>query len=115
MCRPKLATVKRLSCIYIYIYIQKLTVIFVNDPIDCRLHVKFTEAGAFAKGVFLEGLEPQIVRGNLKALNPTVAKDMIDHFQSHGQVARLEVALLNMDPLSMDINQVYAMLFLVFI
>ncbi|KAL9124216.1 MAG: hypothetical protein Q9217_006431 [Psora testacea] len=56
--------------------------------------------------VFLENLEPGIDGGEIKILPPIVIKDLVGHYIAQGLSSRLEEILVNLDPCTMDIDQV---------
>ncbi|KAL9118093.1 MAG: hypothetical protein Q9187_005365 [Circinaria calcarea] len=58
------------------------------------------------QGILLEILEPSIKEGRVKILPPSVVKDLINHFVDRQWAARLEELLCDLDPSTMDIDQI---------
>ena len=58
------------------------------------------------QGILLEILEPSIREGHVKVLPPSVIKDLINHFVDRQWDTRLEEMLCDLDPSTMDIDQI---------
>ena len=56
-------------------------------------------------GVFLELLEPYILKNRLTSLNPVVMQAFVEHYRSLGMVPRVEQCILRMDIASLDFQQ----------
>lgn len=61
---------------------------------------------AHVEGIFLETLEPHILDGEIESMPPTMIKDLVRHYTSHGLGVRLEEILCHLDPRMMDIDQI---------
>ena len=59
-----------------------------------------------SESIFLENLEPYIMRGELAVLPPSVIKDLIDHYTSKNYDDRLEEMICQLDASTIDIDQV---------
>ncbi|XP_072275212.1 vacuolar protein sorting-associated protein 8 homolog [Pyxicephalus adspersus] len=62
-----------------------------------------------ARGVFLECLEPYLLRDQLPGLTTHVMKDLLLHFQDRGMMESLEACIVHMDITSLDIQQIVQM------
>lgn len=58
------------------------------------------------EGIFLELLEPHIISGEIDVIPPSILKDLTRHFMSKGFEKRLEEMICNLDPRTMDIDQI---------
>ncbi|XP_075484312.1 uncharacterized protein LOC142524290 [Primulina tabacum] len=65
---------------------------------------KFEEANA--KEIFLELLEPYILKDMLGSLPPAIMQALVEHYCERGWLQRIEQCVLHMDMLSLDFNQV---------
>ncbi|KAK2867826.1 hypothetical protein FQN49_003434 [Arthroderma sp. PD_2] len=59
-----------------------------------------------ADGVFMDALEPYIVKGSVRALPPTAVKSLITHFVTTHTASRLEEIICLLETDTMDIDQV---------
>ena len=59
-----------------------------------------------AEAVFLENLEADINEGEITILPPDVVKDLVGHYTTRNLNSRLEEILVNLNPLTMDIDQI---------
>lgn len=60
-------------------------------------------------GIVIELLEPHIMEGEIQLVPPAVIKDLIHHYMAKGRENSLEEVLCNLDPRTMDIDQVSAL------
>lgn len=60
-------------------------------------------------GIFIDLLEPRIMEGEVQVVPPTVIKDLIHHYMAEGRQNLLEEIICNLDPRTMDIDQVTAL------
>ncbi|OJD11363.1 hypothetical protein AJ78_07855 [Emergomyces pasteurianus Ep9510] len=58
------------------------------------------------EGIFLDILEPYIVRGNVRTLPPTAVKSLITHYTTNHTATRLEEIICLLDISTIDIDQV---------
>jgi hypothetical protein len=58
-------------------------------------------------GMFLEVLEPYILKDMLGSLPPEIMQALVEHYSSKGWLQRVEQCILHMDISSLDFNQVY--------
>lgn len=58
------------------------------------------------EGVFLESIEPYIVDDEISVVSPVVIKDLVGHYTARGLNSRLEEIICNLDPRTMDIDQI---------
>ena len=58
------------------------------------------------EGIFLETLEPHIMEGEVEVLPPLIIKNLIGHYMTKGFKAKLEEIICNLDPRTMDIDQI---------
>ncbi|XP_073396316.1 uncharacterized protein [Physcomitrium patens] len=80
------------------VHIGKQDVLFEN------VFSKFVAVGQ--RGIFLELLEPYILKDMLGGLAPEVMQALVEHYSYHGWVDRVEQCVLHMDIGSLDFNQV---------
>lgn len=59
-----------------------------------------------AEGLFLETLEPHIMAGEVGVMPPSIIKDLISHYIAKGLGKHLEEMICNLDPRTMDIDQI---------
>ncbi|EGE00370.1 golgi complex component [Trichophyton tonsurans CBS 112818] len=59
-----------------------------------------------AYGVFMDALEPYIIKGSVRALPPTAVKSLISHFVTTHTASRLEEIICLLETDTMDIDQV---------
>ncbi|KAF3484116.1 uncharacterized protein GIQ15_03440 [Arthroderma uncinatum] len=59
-----------------------------------------------ADGIFMDALEPYIVKGSVRALPPTAVKSLITHFVTTHTASRLEEIICLLETDTMDIDQV---------
>jgi hypothetical protein len=57
-------------------------------------------------GMFLEVLEPYILKDMLGSLPPEIMQALVEHYSSKGWLQRVEQCILHMDISSLDFNQV---------
>ncbi|KAM5355469.1 hypothetical protein ACJ41O_002115 [Fusarium nematophilum] len=57
-------------------------------------------------GIFLECLEPSILEKTISIVPPTVVKDMVSHYVSHGWESRLEEMICHMETATLDLDQI---------
>lgn len=62
-----------------------------------------------ARAAFLKRLVPLIRTDVLRSLNPVVMKDLVEYFQSKGQLQVVEECVLHLDVRNLDIHQVVVM------
>lgn len=60
-------------------------------------------------GILIDVLEPHIMEGQIQVVPPTVIKDLIHHYMAKGREKLLEEIICNLDPRTMDIDQVSAL------
>ncbi|XP_077501236.1 LOW QUALITY PROTEIN: vacuolar protein sorting 8 [Amblyomma americanum] len=58
------------------------------------------------KALFLESLPVHVIDGELSSLSPAVAKDLVEHLASTGQMELLEHTLVHLDVTCLDLHQV---------
>ena len=61
---------------------------------------------SIAKNVFLDSLEPHILKGKLKNLNPILAKELITYYEDKKWFHNLESVVLNLEITCLDIHHV---------
>ncbi|KAL9101082.1 MAG: hypothetical protein Q9163_003630 [Psora crenata] len=59
-----------------------------------------------AMALYLENLESVIDKGEVTILPPMVIKDLVSHYTAQAREPRLEEILVNLDPRTMDIDQI---------
>ena len=59
--------------------------------------------------IFIDLLEPRIIGGEIQVVPPAVIKDLIHHYMAEGRQNVLEEIICNLDPRTMDIDQVSAL------
>ncbi|KAM9305967.1 vacuolar protein sorting-associated protein 8 homolog [Gastrophryne carolinensis] len=79
-----------------------------TDILFSQMYDKLIE-NCVAKGVFLECLEPYLLRDQLPGLTTHVMKDLLLHFQDRGMMESLEACIVHMDITSLDIQQIVQM------
>ncbi|XP_053326950.1 vacuolar protein sorting-associated protein 8 homolog isoform X2 [Spea bombifrons] len=79
-----------------------------TDILFSQMYDKLSE-NCVAKGVFLECLEPYLLRDQLPGLTPHVMKDLLLHFQDRGLMDSMEACIVHMDITSLDIQQIVQM------
>lgn len=79
-----------------------------TDILFSQMYDKLCE-NCVAKGVFLECLEPYLLRDQLPGLTTRVMKDLLLHFQDRGLMESLEACIVHMDITSLDIQQIVQM------
>ena len=60
---------------------------------------------ASVEGMFLETLEPYILEESITMIPPTVMKDLVNHFATHGWEGRLEEVICHMNTATLDLDQ----------
>lgn len=60
-------------------------------------------------GIFIDALELRIMEGEIQVVPPVVIKDLIHHYMAKGREKLLEEIICNLDPRTMDIDQVSAL------
>lgn len=60
-------------------------------------------------GIFLDLVEPHIMDGEIQIVPPSVVKDLIHHYMATGREERLEEIICNLDPRTVDIDQITAL------
>lgn len=79
-----------------------------TDILFSQMYIKLSE-NCVAKGVFLECLEPYLLRDQLPGLTTQVMKDLLLHFQDRGLMENVEACIIHMDVTSLDIQQIVQM------
>uniref|UniRef100_A0A8C5QQE4 Vacuolar protein sorting-associated protein 8 homolog n=1 Tax=Leptobrachium leishanense TaxID=445787 RepID=A0A8C5QQE4_9ANUR len=79
-----------------------------TDILFSQMYDKLSE-NCVAKGVFLECLEPYLLRDQLPGLTAHVMKDLLLHFQDRGLMDSVEACIVHMDITSLDIQQIVQM------
>ncbi|XP_075463221.1 vacuolar protein sorting-associated protein 8 homolog isoform X3 [Ascaphus truei] len=79
-----------------------------TDILFSQVYDKLSE-NCVAKGVFLECLEPYLLRDKLPGLTSHVMKELLLHFQDRGQMESVEACIVHMDITSLDIQQIVHM------
>ncbi|KAM4024492.1 vacuolar protein sorting-associated protein 8 homolog isoform 3-T3 [Anomaloglossus baeobatrachus] len=79
-----------------------------TDILFSQIYDKLSE-NCVAKGVFLECLEPYLLRDQLPGLTTQVMKDLLLHFQDRGLMENVEACIIHMDVTSLDIQQIVQM------
>ncbi|KAM8934115.1 vacuolar protein sorting-associated protein 8 homolog [Pelodytes ibericus] len=79
-----------------------------TDLLFSQMYDKLSE-NCVAKGVFLECLEPYLLRDQLPGLTAHVMKDLLLHFQDRGLMESVEACIVHMDITSLDIQQIVQM------
>ncbi|XP_063789062.1 vacuolar protein sorting-associated protein 8 homolog isoform X2 [Pseudophryne corroboree] len=79
-----------------------------TDILFSQMYDKLSE-NCVAKGVFLECLEPYLLRDKLPGLTTHVMKDLLLHFQDRGLMESVEACIVHMDITSLDIQQIVQM------
>lgn len=59
--------------------------------------------------IFLEALESHIREGEIQVIPPVVIKDLIHHYMAKGREKLLEEIICNLDPRTVDIDQITAL------
>lgn len=59
--------------------------------------------------IFLETLEPHIMNGDVEIIPPLVIKELVGHYMTKGFEKKLEEMICNLDPRTMDIDQITAL------
>uniref|UniRef100_A0A0E0CER7 Uncharacterized protein n=1 Tax=Oryza meridionalis TaxID=40149 RepID=A0A0E0CER7_9ORYZ len=75
-----------------------------NDILFDTVFSKFVAAKS--GGMFLEVLEPYILKDMLGSLPPEIMQALVEHYSSKGWLQRVEQCILHMDISSLDFNQV---------
>ncbi|KAG8076620.1 hypothetical protein GUJ93_ZPchr0006g40989 [Zizania palustris] len=75
-----------------------------NDILFDTVFSKFVAAKS--GGMFLEVLEPYILKDMLGSLPPEIMQVLVEHYSSKGWLQRVEQCILHMDISSLDFNQV---------
>ncbi|PNT65776.1 hypothetical protein BRADI_3g02497v3 [Brachypodium distachyon] len=75
-----------------------------NDILFDTVFSKF--AAAQSGGMFLEVLEPYILKDMLGSLPPEIMQALVEHYSGKGWLQRVEQCILHMDISSLDFNQV---------
>lgn len=60
-------------------------------------------------GIFIDLLEPRIMEGEIQVVPPALVKDLIHRYMAEGRQNLLEEIICNIDPRTMDIDQVSAL------
>ncbi|XP_063285959.1 vacuolar protein sorting-associated protein 8 homolog isoform X1 [Pelobates fuscus] len=79
-----------------------------TDILFSQMYDKLSE-NCVAKGVFLECLEPYLLRDQLPGLTAHVMKDLLLHFQDRSMMENMEACIVHMDITSLDIQQIVQM------
>ncbi|XP_068101134.1 vacuolar protein sorting-associated protein 8 homolog isoform X2 [Hyperolius riggenbachi] len=79
-----------------------------TDILFSQIYDKLSE-NCVANGVFLECLEPYLLRDQLTGLTTHVMKDLLLHLQDRGMMESLEACIVHMDITSLDIQQIVQM------
>ncbi|CAL5060601.1 unnamed protein product [Urochloa decumbens] len=75
-----------------------------NDILFDTVFSKFVAAQS--RGMFLEVLEPYILKDMLGSLPPEIMQALVEHYSGKGWLQRVEQCILHMDISSLDFNQV---------
>ncbi|XP_037445372.1 uncharacterized protein LOC119314796 isoform X2 [Triticum dicoccoides] len=75
-----------------------------NDILFDTVFSKFVAAQS--GGIFLEVLEPYILKDMLGSLPPEIMQALVEHYSGKGWLQRVEQCILHMDISSLDFNQV---------
>ncbi|KAE8804581.1 vacuolar protein sorting-associated protein 8 [Hordeum vulgare] len=75
-----------------------------NDILFDTVFSKFVAAQS--GGMFLEVLEPYILKDMLGSLPPEIVQALVEHYSGKGWLQRVEQCILHMDISSLDFNQV---------
>ncbi|KAK3152034.1 hypothetical protein QOZ80_2BG0153450 [Eleusine coracana subsp. coracana] len=75
-----------------------------NDILFDTVFSKFVAAQS--GGIFLEVLEPYILKDMLGSLPPEIMQALVEHYSGRGWLQRVEQCILHMDISSLDFNQV---------
>ncbi|KAL6629749.1 hypothetical protein ACP70R_029514 [Stipagrostis hirtigluma subsp. patula] len=75
-----------------------------NDILFDTVFAKFVAAQS--GGMFLEVLEPYILKDMLGSLPPEIMQALVEHYSGKGWLQRVEQCILHMDISSLDFNQV---------
>ncbi|KAF7077699.1 hypothetical protein CFC21_082223 [Triticum aestivum] len=75
-----------------------------NDILFDTVFSKFVAAQS--GGIFLEVLEPYILKDMLGSLPPEIMQVLVEHYSGKGWLQRVEQCILHMDISSLDFNQV---------
>ncbi|KAF0911591.1 hypothetical protein E2562_011213 [Oryza meyeriana var. granulata] len=75
-----------------------------NDILFDTVFSKFVDAES--GGMFLEVLEPYILKDMLGSLPPEIMQALVEHYSRKGWLQRVEQCILHMDISSLDFNQV---------
>ncbi|XP_039848297.1 uncharacterized protein LOC120707318 isoform X2 [Panicum virgatum] len=75
-----------------------------NDILFDTVFSKFVAAQS--GGMFLEVLEPYILKDMLGSLPPEIMQSLVEHYSGKGWLQRVEQCILHMDISSLDFNQV---------
>ncbi|CAJ0768017.1 7969_t:CDS:10 [Entrophospora sp. SA101] len=62
-------------------------------------------AEASAKGILLEVLEPYILDNKINDLPPEIMKDLVNHYETHRMLSRIEQCIWRINPQCLDIDQ----------
>ncbi|KAM4698795.1 vacuolar protein sorting-associated protein 8 homolog [Rhinophrynus dorsalis] len=79
-----------------------------TDILFSQMYDKLSE-NCVAKGVFLECLEPYLLRDQLPGLTAHIMKELLLHFQDRGQMESVEACIVHMDITSLDIQNIVHM------
>ncbi|KAF7726811.1 Vacuolar protein sorting-associated protein 8 [Apophysomyces ossiformis] len=71
------------------------------------VYERFAESGV--RGIFLEVLEPYIVKQHLSDLPPSVMKDLVEHYGQKKMLRELEQVIWHVNPQCLGIDQIVSM------
>lgn len=86
-------------CVETCLHIRKLDFLFG------RVYEKFAE-DVIARDVFLECLEPYILKDELKHIAPVVMKDFLGHYESKGMLSAVDACIVHLDITNLDTKEV---------
>lgn len=80
------------------------------DNLDFLFDVVYDKfAESEVPGVFLEVLEPYILKDQVSNIPPAVMKDLVEHYGKKRKLAQLEQIIWHVNPQSLDIDQIVSM------
>lgn len=76
-----------------------------TDFLYGKVYERFAE-DVTARGVFLDHLEPYIIKDELTHITPEVMKDFLEHYESKGMLASIEACIVHLDLTNLNVKQV---------
>lgn len=76
-----------------------------TDFLYGKVYERFAE-DVTARGVFLDCLEPYIIRDKLTHITPQVMKDFLEHYEDRGMLASIEACIVHLDLTNLNVKQV---------